>query len=218
LEANALSPNDPLKEIGMATVLEHSPVEAPSSPVEMPYLFSVDEFYRMIDLDIFPDEARVGLWEGRVYEEMGKKHPHSFSWAKLNATLFPILPAGWSLWTECSIAISPDKAPMPDMAIVRGDIEVYRHRRPVAADVGLLIELADTSLKIDTGAKLKAYARAGIPAYWVFNLRQDLIYVYTDPIPAEDCYGSMTTIDREGSIPFVLDGEQVAMIPASTVL
>jgi Uma2 family endonuclease len=202
----------------MSTVLEQPPVEAPSSPVEMPYLFSVDEFYRMIDLDIFPDEARVGLWEGRVYEEMGKKHPHSFSWAMLNATLFPLLPTGWSLWTECSLAVSPDKAPMPDMVILRGDLEAYRYRRPVAGDVGLLIELADTSLKIDTGTKLQAYARAGIPTYWVFNLREDLIYVYAVPIPAEERYGSMTTIGRDGSVPFVLDGTQVAMIPASTIL
>ena len=178
----------------------------------------MDEFYRMIDLDIFPDDARVGLWEGRVYEEMAKKHAHSFHGPRLNAALFPILPQGWSLWAECSIAISPDKVPLPDMLILRGDLEVYRGRRPVAEDVGLLIELADTSLKIDTGTKLRAYARAGIPAYWVFNLREDVIYVYTDPIPAEDRYASMTTIGRDGSIPFILDGTQVAMIPASTIL
>ena len=88
----------------------------------------------------------------------------------------------------------------------------------MAVDVGLLIELADSSLKIDTGAKLRAYAQASIPAYWVVNLREKLIYVYTDPIPSEDRYGLMTTIGRDGSIPFVLDGTQVALIAASTLL
>ncbi len=202
----------------MSSVLEQLSVEAVSSPEERPYLFSVDDFYRMIDLDLFPDDARVGLWEGVVYEEMAKKHAHSFSWARLNATLMPILPQGWSLWAECTIAISPNKAPLPDLLILRGHIDVYKERRPVAADVSLLVELADTSLKIDTGAKLRAYARAGIPAYWVFNLREDVIYVYTDPISDEDRYASMTTIDRNGSLPFVLDGNQIALIPASTVL
>lgn len=202
----------------MSTVLEPSPVEAITSPNEMPYLFSVDDFYRMIDLDIFPDEARVGLWEGRVYEEMGKRHAHSLTWAKFNARLLPLVPVGWSLWSECSLTISPDKAPMPDLLIVRGDLDAYEDRRPVAVDVGLLIELADSSLKIDTGAKLRAYAQASIPAYWVVNLREKLIYVYTDPIPSEDRYGLMTTIGRDGSIPFVLDGTQVALIAASTLL
>jgi Uma2 family endonuclease len=205
-------------EILMSSVLEQSPVEMISSPEERPYRFSVDDFLRMIDLDFFPDDVRVGLWEGQVYEEMAKKHPHSFSWAMVNATLFPILPAGWSLWTECTLAISRDKAPLPDLLILRGDLEVYRNRRPEVADVGLLIELADSSLKIDTGTKLKAYARAGIPVYWVVNLRQDVIYVYSDPIPLEDRYASMATIGRDGSIPFILDRTQVALIPGSSIL
>jgi Uma2 family endonuclease len=202
----------------MSTVLEQPPVEAPSSPVEMPYLFSVDEFYRMIDLDIFPDDARVGLWEGRVYQEMAKNHPHSFSWARLNATLFPLLPAGWSLWAECSVTISPDKAPLPDMLILRGDLEVYRGRRPEAADVAVLIEVADSSLKIDMSTKLRAYAEAGIPIYWVVNLRDGVIHVHSDPIAAEERYASMSTIGLDGSIPFVLDGRHVAMIPAAAIL
>ena len=60
----------------MSSVLEEPAVEVPSSPLERPYLFSVDDFLRMIDLDLFPDEARVGLWEGRVYEEMAKETSH----------------------------------------------------------------------------------------------------------------------------------------------
>ena len=202
----------------MSSVLEQSPAETISSPVERPYLFSVDDFYRMVDLDFFPDDARVGLWEGRVYEEMAKKHPHSFSWSRLNAALFPLLPPGWSLWAECSVTISQDKAPLPDMLILRGDLEVYRKRRPEAADVSLLVELADTSLKIDTGAKLKAYARAGIPNYWVLNLKEGVIHAYSEHVPFEERYASMTTIDPDASLPFVLDGVQIAMISASTVL
>ena len=203
----------------MSTVLEQSTVEPLTSPLDRPYRFTVDDFFRMIDLDFFPDEVRVGLWEGQVYEEMAKNHPHSFSLAKLNAALFPLLPAGWSLWAECTVAISPDKAPLPDMLIIRGAVEVYRGRRPDAADVVVLIEVADSSLKIDTGAKLKAYyAEAGIPIYWVVNLRDGVIHAHSDPIPPERRYASMSTIGLDGSIPLVLDGQHVAMIPASSIL
>ena len=202
----------------MSTVLEQSSADTPSSPVEMPYLFNVDEFYRMIDLDFFPDEARVGLWEGRVYEEMGKKQAHSLSWSKLNTALVPRVPPGWCLWAECSITISDDKAPLPDMVILRGAADDYHDRRADARDIGLIIELADSSLKIDTGAKLVAYARAGIAVYWVFNLKNNTIHVYSDPVPSEGRYASTTTIGREGSVPFVLDGVQVAMLAASDLL
>ncbi len=193
-------------------------VEPVSSPNDRPYRFTADDFYRMIDRDIFPDEARVGLWEGQVYEEMGKKQAHSLSWSKLNAALLPRVPPGWCLWAECSITISPDKAPLPDMVILRGVADDYDGRRPVAGDIGLVIELADSSLKIDTGAKLVAYARAGIAVYWVLNLKDNVVHVYADPVPAEGRYASTTTIGRDGSIPFVLDGVQVALIPASALL
>ena len=202
----------------MSSILERSPAEAPSSPEERPYLFSVDDFYRMIDRDIFPDEARVGLWEGRIYEEMAKKQAHSFSWTKLNAALIPILPPGWSLWAECTITLGPDMAPLPDMLILRGVAEEYRVRRPEAADAGLVVEVADSSLKIDTGAKLAAYARAGVAVYWVLNVKDNAIHIYTDPIPAEGRYGSATTVGLDGSVPFVLDGKPIAMLAASDLL
>ena len=71
----------------------------------------------------------------------------------------------------------------------------------MAADVGLLIELADTSLKIDTGTKLKAYAKSGIPAYWVVNLREDMVYAHSDPVPSEGRHASMATIGRASVSP-----------------
>ena len=93
----------------------------PAVPRRIPYLFSADDFYRMIDLEIFPDEARVGLWDGRIYEKMAKTHgscrrrdqgqrrPCSGSCRR----------AG-SLWAENPITISPDKAPLPDLVVLRG--------------------------------------------------------------------------------------------------
>jgi Uma2 family endonuclease len=202
----------------MSTVLEQSPVEDLSSPRENPYRFSVDDFYRMVDLDFFPDEARVGLWEGQVYEEMAKKHPHSFSWAALNAAVTPILPPGWSIWAECTITLSPDKAPLPDLLVLRGNVRDLRDRRPSAADVGLLVEVADGSLKIDTGAKLAAYARAAIPVYWVVNLKDGVIQVYESPVPEEGRFASVARYGPGDLVPLKLDGTQVAMIAASDIL
>ena len=104
----------------MSSVLEQSQTEAPSSPEGRSYLFSVDDFYRMIDLDIFPDEARVGLWEGRVYEEMAKKHAHSFSWGQAEPRGFDAHPTA-GLVRSGRNARSPSartKAPLPDMLIL----------------------------------------------------------------------------------------------------
>ena len=104
------------------------------------------------------------------------------------------------------------------MLILRGALETHRGRRPVAGDVVLLIEVADSSLKIDTGAKLAAYARAGIPVYWVINLRDWLDPRLCGARPLGGAYASASTVGPDGSIPLVLDGVPIALIPASKLL
>src|ERR1700678_3491105 len=99
----------------MSTVLEQSPVEATSIEQERPYLFSVDEFYRLLDNDIFPDEAKVWLWEGQVYQTMAKTQAHAVAGINVTMTLARSLPPGWCLSSENPITIGPDKAPLPNM-------------------------------------------------------------------------------------------------------
>ena len=77
-------------------------------------------------------------------------------------TLVPRLPAGWSLWPESTIALDPTNAPLPDFAVVRsGDLlgRVSPDRFPEARDVGLMIEVAVTSLHDDLTTALEQYAR-----------------------------------------------------------
>jgi len=191
---------------------------APFVPEGTPYLLSTEDFYRMIEAEIFPDERRVGLWDGRIYEKMAKLRAHAVSGNKLNIALIRALPPGWFLGGENPITIGPDKAPLPDMIVLRGVPDDYRDRRPGVADIGLVVELADSSLRIDTGVKLAAYASAGIPVYWVVNLKDDVVHVYSDPITSEGRFASVATVARGESIPFTLDGARVGLIAASDLL
>ncbi len=202
----------------MSSVLEQSPVEAPPIPEEIPYLFTTDEFYRLLENEFFPREARVGLWEGRIYEKMAKTQAHAVASMKANITLIRALPPGWSLSGENPITVSENKAPLPDLIVLRGEPDDYIDRRPGAADVGLVVELSFTSLKVDTGSKLESYARAGVSAYWVLNLKDQVIHVYESPIPAEGRFDAVATVAPGGSFPFTLDGAQVALIAASDLL
>jgi Uma2 family endonuclease len=205
-------------EILMSSVLEQSPVETLSSPEENPYLFSVDEFYRMLEMEFFPREARVGLWDGRIYEKMAKTQPHAVASINATMTLIRALPTGWCLSGENPFTVSHNKAPLPDLIVLRGKGNDYLKRRPGAADVGLVVEFSLSSLKIDTGSKLEAYARAGVVAYWVLNLKDNVIHVYHEPIPAEGRYALMTKVAPGESIPFALDGVLVGPIAASDLL
>ena len=49
-------------------------------------------------------------------------------------------------------------------------------------DVLLVVEVAETSLQYDRSVKGPLYAEAGIPEYWIVNLRAQVIEVYANPI------------------------------------
>ena len=71
------------------------------------------------------------------------------------AALLRVMPPGWLVWPENPIVIGPKRVPLPDYAVIRGAFDDYIDRSPGVADVGLVVELSDSSsLKFDTGVKL----------------------------------------------------------------
>ncbi len=85
-----------------------------------------------------------------------------------------------------SIRLSGDSRPEPDVTLLRWREDYYAGKQPTSEDVLLVIEVSETSLKYDRVVKGQLYAQAGIPAYWIVNLRADVIEVYTNP--AGDAY------------------------------
>ncbi|MCS7191059.1 MAG: Uma2 family endonuclease, partial [Fimbriimonadales bacterium] len=71
--------------------------------------------------------------------------------------------------------------PEPDIAVVEGSHETYADHHPTTAL--LVVEFADTSLEYDRREKLSLYAKAGIPEYWIVNLKANTLEVYREPIP-----------------------------------
>jgi Uma2 family endonuclease len=74
--------------------------------------------------------------------------------------------------------------PEPDVALIRGQVEAF-DRLAAGADVVLAVEIAVTSQKLDR-AKAAVYARANVPEYWLLDVPDRRLYVYTDP--SEDGY------------------------------
>lgn len=76
--------------------------------------------------------------------------------------------------------------PEPDGAVVRADPDKYFTRHPGPADFGVVIEVADTSRLTDRRDKGRTYASAGLPEYWIVNLVEGQVEVYTQPQPTAD--------------------------------
>ena len=181
--------------------------------------FSVEQYQRMIEVGVLTSDDKVELLENYVVLKMTRNPPHDGTIDLLNAALFPCVPSGWLLRIQQTIVLA-DSQPEPDFAIVRGAPRTYLARHPKAADVALAIEVADSSLLRDRRDKTRIYARAGIPTYWIVNLVDSRIEVYTQPSgpTAVPEYGMSRTFAPGDEVPIVLDGANVASVPVADLL
>jgi Uma2 family endonuclease len=137
----------------------------------------------------------------------------------LQEFLLKMIPAGWRARVQSAITLS-DSEPEPDLAIVPGPASRYHDHHPSAADVGLVVEVADTSLRQDRVLKNLIYSRASIPVYWIVNLIDRQIEAYTQPSgPVEEPRYAERQDYRSGdSAPVVLDGQLIGSIAVEDLL
>jgi Putative restriction endonuclease len=182
--------------------------------------FTVDEYHRMIAAGILGEDDNVELLEGWIVPKMPRTPPHDgmISIIMLDV-LTPRLPADYHCRGRSAVTTT-DSEPEPDIAVVRGPKRVFLARHPGPADMRLVVEVADSSLERDRSHKSRIYASANIPVYWIVNLVDVQVEVYTDPTGPDPAPAYRTRrIYRPGDpVPFVLDGRDLGPIPAQDLL
>jgi Uma2 family endonuclease len=192
------------------------PIE-PLAPAKV-HRFTVEQYERLGELGILTTEDRVEHLEGWIVDKMTQYPPHSSAIDFVQDALRAVLPAGWRLRDQKPIRL-PDSLPEPDVAVVRGPRERYIHRHPVAADVALVIEVADTSVDEDRDRKGRIYARARIPVYWIVNLPASQVEVYTQPRAGKSpAYRERQDYGSKASVPLVIERTEIGRIAASALL
>jgi Uma2 family endonuclease len=84
------------------------------------------------------------------------------------------------------VRLDEDNERRPDFSVMRPRADFYTSSHPTAADLFLIIEVAETSLRYDRSIKAPLYARFGIPEYWMIKLAERFVEVYRGP--ARDRY------------------------------
>jgi Uma2 family endonuclease len=179
------------------------------------YRWAVWQYQRMVEFGILTADDKVELLEGHVVYKMPRNPPHDGTVLRLTKRLRPHLPAGWDVRAQSALVL-PDGQPEPDVAVVREQPDDYTTRHPEPRDVGLLVEVADTSLLYDRRAKAGMYARAGVAVYWIANIPDRSIEAHTQP--SGGAYAAVTHYHPGDLVPLVLDGVAVARIPAADLL
>ena len=159
-------------------------------------LFTVDEYVRMWDSGIFTDDDRIELIEGEVVEMSPTGDPHGAFVDNLAHLLINAVGSRARVRVQGTVRIPPRSLPQPDLAVLRP--RSYKSESATTADILLVVEVADTSLRYDRSVKLRLYARAGIPEYWIVDAKTETLEIYR--APAGDQYAERQQPSRGSSI------------------
>jgi Uma2 family endonuclease len=196
-----------------------APPQVPTTPPEaFPelYRFTVAQYDRMVQDGTIGQNERVELIEGLLVTKMGKNPPHVFAGKLGFKRLEGLVSPGWHVGKKDPVVVSDWGKPEPDLSVVRGTENEYVDRAVTAADVSLVVEIAESSLGIDRSEMNRVYARAGIPVYWIVNLIDRQVEVYTEP--GNDGYQSRQDFARGQGVPVVIEGREVGRIPVSDIV
>jgi Uma2 family endonuclease len=143
--------------------------------------YTVDDYYRMAEVGILGPDARVELIDGEVIEMPPIGAPHASVVTDIQNLLIAAVGGRAIVRVQNPIRLGRHSEPQPDIALVTPPGTKYRSRHPTPADILLLVEVADTSLRLDRDLKLGLYARSGIPEVWLLDLKARGIVRYWAP-------------------------------------
>ncbi|MBN9119782.1 MAG: Uma2 family endonuclease [Planctomycetes bacterium] len=185
-----------------------------------PRRFTLEEYHKLIQLGILTEGDNVELLEGSLVAQLPRGVAHDYAATVLAAELRSLVPEAFVLSPRCALTLPPDSEPEPDHSVARGPHALFRHRHPGPADTALVIEVAASSLARDRIDKARVYARAGLPVYWIVNVIDKQIEVFTRPSGPCDApaYAQRDVFAVGASVPVVLDGDTVGAIAVADVM
>jgi len=142
---------------------------------------TVDQYYRIAAAGVFPADARLELINGEIYEMSPIGTLHAGTVDRLAQALILALGRRATIGMQRPMHVPSHSEPQPDLLLLSPRDDFYTSRHPVAEDVLLVIEVADTSLQFDRTVKARLYAAQGIQEYWVIDARSRSIEVLRSP-------------------------------------
>src|SRR3990172_4552699 len=178
----------------------------PSAPPRM----TVERYFGLLEAGVLSEDDGVELLEGVVVSMTPHNPPHASGAARADEALRLAVGRHAHVRPRLSLILGRHSVPEPDLAVVPGCAADYDASHPTTA--WLVIEVADTSLQQDRLTKGAIYAAAGIPEYWIVNLRDSVVEVMRDPEPAHARWRDVQTVGRDARLELVaLPGASVAV-------
>jgi Uma2 family endonuclease len=156
------------------------------------------EYYQMMESGIIREGERVELILGQIFTMAAKGTRHTLCTRKLFKQLLSLIDNRADVQSQDPITLPNNSEPEPDIVIARLRSDDYVNSHPSPADIILVIEVADSSIKFDRDTKAPLYAAAGISEYWIVNLIDDRLEIYRQP--SDSIYTSIQIVTPPQSI------------------
>ncbi|HTQ36631.1 MAG TPA: Uma2 family endonuclease [Steroidobacteraceae bacterium] len=160
------------------------------------HLITVDDYYRMAEVGLLAPDARVELIEGEIIDMAPIGIDHGRAVDILNRLFVRAVGDQAIVRVQGAVRLNLRSEPQPDLALLAPSADDYGSRQPAPADVLLLIEVSDSTLRYDMDVKLPLYARHGIPETWIVDLRGGELKRYR--VPRDGRYLELDTSSKPG--------------------
>jgi Uma2 family endonuclease len=177
------------------------------------------EYDRLIELGVFQPGERLELLDGWLVLREPQGTGHSAAIRRVLAVLRRTLGEEWQIDSQLPVALDDLSEPEPDVFVVPRDPNHYRDAHP--SHPLLIVEVAESSYRIDRGYKASLYARAGLPEYWIVDLLHETVEVHREPEESAAArygwrYRSVETLRPPASVAPLLEPERE--IPVAALL
>jgi Uma2 family endonuclease len=146
---------------------------------------------------------------------MPQNPPHASSVSRVRRRVDKFLPDTWTMRVQAPITLS-DSEPEPDITLARGEEGTYDKRHPEPADIGVLMEVGDSTVLDDRRYKGILYAQEKVPEFWLINIPARRVEVYTKPRAGK--YQKKVEYSEKEAVALILDGVKIAQIPVSELM
>jgi Uma2 family endonuclease len=199
--------------------LAAAPFPSAVMPEEPVVPLTLDAYHSLVQSGKLSNDDTVEFLEGWLVPKMTKGPRHAAVKRRLLRLLASIVQAPYFVDAQEAMSVA-DSEPEPDIYVVRGPESLFNNRHPGPGEIEIVVEISDTTLHRDRGTKRRVYARAGVPTYWIVNLVDDCIEVYTLPSGPTDkpVFGGQATFIVGDQIPLCIEGGEVGKIAVADIL
>ena len=173
----------------------------------------------MVRRGIISEDDPVEFLDGLLVAKMTISPPHRRATHRVQTALRAVLPRSHYVGSPSPVTLLTSE-PEPNVVVVCGTDDDYCDRHPGPADVPLVVEVSDSTLRRDQGFEKAIYAKAGIAVYWIVNLIDRRIEVYSEPFAVGDAadYRVRQDVAEADHVSLVINGQEVAKIAARDLL